>query len=850
MNSRNRNREGAPSRREVLAAGGSLAGALTASGMLNPAPGAAASRRVLHIVGHSHIDAAWLWPWNDGADSVLTTFRSALDRMNETPGFCYSHSSAAHYRWVEQVAPVMFQEVRQRIREKRWEVVGGWVVEPDCNVPSAESFVRQALYGKAYCQRALGVEVDIGFNPDGFGHAAGLPTLLRRAGYRYYVFMRPNPTHSGRTDLPVLFWWEGPDGSRLLTLRIADTYDSPPRRIEPAAKVVFANGFDDGAFFLGIGNHGGGITRDHIRGVLALRAENRAGLPELRWSTLGAYFAAIGKSPAASSLPVIRGELQYVARGCYSAIGELKANNRRAERWLGQAETIAVGAAAGNFAYPRQELADGWWKVLFSQFHDILSGTSIHPVYLDTRDSHGAACDTARRWKVAALQSMAQRVDTRAVPESALFLYNPLPWRRRAWVEFAAEKDPHKAGRSIGHLASRDGVRHPIHWFQPVPLRSASPSFGMMGAVVDLPPCGYKVFEMAYGEAPAAGPAPGKVSPRENGPGLASFRAPDGTELLGGPLGLVVLSDLTDAWGHGPTEFYQSKWREEIGRPSLASTKVIEDGPVMRTVRQVAWWRNSEILLDIVTYSGIDAVELRFLIDWHERGQMLKLEIPTVFQQPQVVARAAGAVSGRPPNGGEEPCQDWVALQGAAGSGQYTLGVLNNSSYSYDCLDGLFRSVLIRAIPFLPFRSSKTVLTPSDESIPYMDQGRQERKFWLVAGKGAWTELALDRRAEEAQTPAEYVVDSAHAGSEPWEKSFFEVSPANVSVLAIKQAESSDGTIVRVQERSGSKIQAVLSGQALRWRQTFALAPFEVKTLLLTGAAGNVAVREVSLMET
>ena len=172
--------------------------------------GSPGKKKVIHVNGCSHIDAPWLWPWRDGSDTVLTTFHSALDRINETPGFCYSHSSSAHYRWVERADPEMLSEIQRRVREGRWEVVGGWPVEPDCNIPSTESFVRHALYGKAYCQSALGADVNIGFNPDSFGHAAGLPTILKRAGYGYYVFMRPQ---EHEMDLPLLFWWEAADGS-------------------------------------------------------------------------------------------------------------------------------------------------------------------------------------------------------------------------------------------------------------------------------------------------------------------------------------------------------------------------------------------------------------------------------------------------------------------------------------------------------------------------------------------------------------------------------------------------------------------------------------------------------------
>ena len=166
------------SRRDFMLRGAATIGTLKTANLLdrNAAP-AAASRRVLHIIGYSHIDAAWLWPWRDSFNVALTTARSALDRMNETPGFCYSHSSSSHYRWIQEADPRMFEEIRHRIREGRWEVVGGWPVEPDCTIPSTESFVRHSLYGKRYCSAMLGVDVNIGFNPDSFGHAYGLPTI-------------------------------------------------------------------------------------------------------------------------------------------------------------------------------------------------------------------------------------------------------------------------------------------------------------------------------------------------------------------------------------------------------------------------------------------------------------------------------------------------------------------------------------------------------------------------------------------------------------------------------------------------------------------------------------------------
>ena len=328
------------SRREFLWQGGASLGALAAAGAF--AQQTTGKRKVIHIIGYSHIDAAWLWPWRDGADTVLTTFRSALNRISETPGFCYSHSSSAHYRWVERSDPGMLSEIKQRIREGRWEVVGGWPVEPDCNIPATESFVRHSLYGKAYCQRVLGAEVKIGFNPDSFGHAAGLPMILKRAGYGYYVFMRPQ---EHEMDLPLLFWWEAADGSRVLTLRIWHSYDASPKLIQPAAAQAFAQGFDHAAFFLGVGDHGGAVTRGQIQEILALQRDTS--LPELRFSTLQGFFQAVEGSSGFAGLPVVRTELQHHSRGCYSAYGEGKFLNRRAG---------AVARGSGNhFAGRRGE---------------------------------------------------------------------------------------------------------------------------------------------------------------------------------------------------------------------------------------------------------------------------------------------------------------------------------------------------------------------------------------------------------------------------------------------------------------------------------------------------------------
>ena len=175
-----------------------------------------------HMIGHGHIDPVWLWPWSEGISVVHSTFRSALDRMNETPDFTFIYSSAKFYQWVSENDPKMLAEIRKRVNEGSWNIVGGWWVEPDVNIHGGEAMVRQGLYGKLTLQRLLGNRAKVVLNPDSFGHTGTLPQIIKLQGMENYIFMRPGPDEKA---LPAdLFWWEGADGTRVLTYRIQLSY--------------------------------------------------------------------------------------------------------------------------------------------------------------------------------------------------------------------------------------------------------------------------------------------------------------------------------------------------------------------------------------------------------------------------------------------------------------------------------------------------------------------------------------------------------------------------------------------------------------------------------------------------
>ncbi|MDR0353551.1 MAG: hypothetical protein LBI02_09490, partial [Opitutaceae bacterium] len=284
-----------------------------------------AVRQRLHMIGNGHIDPVWLWPWQEGVSLVHGTFRSALDRMNEAPDFCFTASSSLFYEWVAQNDPVMLDEIRKRVDEGRWGLVGGWWVEPDLNIPNGESLVRQGLYGQRSYQRLFGRHAVTGFNPDGFGHPGSLPQILTLQRLENYVFMRPNP--SEKALQASTFWWVSPDGSRVLAYRIPISYGDKGRELRDRFQQILALPSEPipiRMVFYGVGDHGGGSTKLNIHSIQTIRTGN--GAPEILFSTPDRYFGEIRKLDAVS-LPEVKDELQHHAVGCYTVHSEIKKQN-------------------------------------------------------------------------------------------------------------------------------------------------------------------------------------------------------------------------------------------------------------------------------------------------------------------------------------------------------------------------------------------------------------------------------------------------------------------------------------------------------------------------------------------
>jgi alpha-mannosidase len=460
--------------------------------------------KTLHMIGNAHLDPVWLWRWQEGFQAAKATFRSVLDRMDEYDDFLFTSSSAAIYEWIEHNDPRMLEEIRARVAEGRWQIVGGWWIQPDCNLPSGESFARQALYGQRYFKEKLGVTARVGYNVDSFGHHAMLPQLLRQSGMDAYVFTRPEPHEKG---LPGrLFWWESDDGSRVLAFRIPFEYCTWGKDLERYVRRCFGElraPFDDLMVFYGVGNHGGGPTRENIESIQ--RMDGEPDFPRLTFSTPNRFFEQMLASDL--PFPVVHDELQHHASGCYAVHSGIKRWNRQAENTLLLAEKWSVIAELMTGQPYPCEIGRAWKNVLFNQFHDILAGTSLEAAYDDARDLHGEAMSIGARALNNAIQALAWNVNI-PLAEGMLpiVVFNPHAWPSATPVELDI------GGVREGDVLVDDEERE-------VAMQLVRPPVVVSGwrrkiaFVAELPPLGYRTYRVLARVAAPPPPATGAIPP-------------------------------------------------------------------------------------------------------------------------------------------------------------------------------------------------------------------------------------------------------------------------------------------------------------------------------------------------
>lgn len=799
--------------------------------------------KTLHMIGNAHIDPVWLWQWQEGFHEVKASFRSALDRLREYDDFIFVSSSAVFYEWIEKSDPGMFEEIRARVREGRWEIVGGWWIQPDCNIPSGESFVRQALYAQHYFKEKFGVTATVGYNVDSFGHHGMLPQILKKSGLDSYVFMRPGPHEKG---LPGrLFWWESDDGSRVMAFRIPFEYCTPPQDLDKHVRRCageLREPVNELMCFYGVGNHGGGPTKENIESIARLNED--PDLPRLVFSSPERYFHCVRTRNW--QLPVVHDDLQHYASGCYAAHSGVKRWNRRAENLLASAEKFAtVAAVVTQQPYP-DELAQAWKGVLFNQFHDILAGTSIEPAYDDARDLYGEAMAIGDRALNYALQSLAWQIDIKQEADTRpLVVFNPHAWDSRVNVE-------HETGRIKEGEVLLDDEDNEVP-MQKIQSLATANGRDRLSFVADLPALGYRTYRLVSRSPakPASRSSSRKVaSTRAVGGGvqasdtvlenerfrlefdsetgyIASLRDKvNGLEVLAGPGAKpVVIDDPSDTWGHN-----MFIYNEVAGVFSAKSVRLVEHGPVKSVIRVVSEYGASRLVQDFSMYRDLDTIEVEATIDWHEHFKMLKLRFPVSVHFMRATYEIPYGHIERFANGEEEPGLSWVDLSGTSrDTGElYGLSILNDNKYSFDVDIRNIGMAVIRS----PIYAHHDPARPEpDGHYTFIDQGVQRFRYVLLPHVGGWDEAGTVRRAAELNTPPTALLATFHEGPLPQRNSYLSVDKSNIVASVLKKAEDGDDLILRLFETSKNRTTATICLPLVNRTIEADFGPCEIKTL-------------------
>jgi alpha-mannosidase len=779
-----------------------------------------------HVTGNSHVDAAWLWPWTETVDTVRRTFGTALQLMNEYPNYTYTQSAAQYNAWMADKYPALNDEIKQRIKEGRWEVVGGMWVEPDLNLPDGESTARSLLIGKRWYQKNYGVDVRIGWNPDSFGYNWQLPQIYKKSGVDYFVTQKM--TWNDTNPLPFkLFWWESPDGSKVLTYfphDYANTNLSPVRlSSDLRAARKWSPGMLEMMDLYGVGDHGGGPTRAMLdQGEHWAHSDNMA-VPNMQFGTAQTYFSSVEKriapesrtwdyysiakgyqppAPVAGEIAIPTWDTEMYLeyhRGVYTTQASMKRNLRESPEWTLNAEKLASLAWLDGDAYPGDQLTEDWKKITFNDFHDLAAGSGIGVIYKDAQKNFDQVRWSTIEIGTKALETLSARVNTSGPAGAAVLVFNPLAWERTGFVTVNVQM-PAAAesvfvldaeGRALSsEVESEDAATH---------------QFKLLVQVKNAPALGYEVLHVVAGHRPAAGDVTANGLTLEN---VALKVAVDKTTgcitslidkktgfdaLTNGGCGneLQLFRDLPkdyDAWNIDPGTLD----KPPVNLTQADSVELIEHTPVRAVIRVTRHWETSKFSQDIILETAADVVVVENDIDWRATHELLKAAFPLAASSTKATYEIPfGSIERTTQRNNsweqaqfEVPAQRWADL----GDGQHGFSLINESKFGYDGRDNVLRLSLLRA-PTWPD--------------PDADRGHHHFAYALYPHAGDWKQALTVRHGWEFNYKLEAQQVQEHTGEMPARHSFVDVPQQNVVLTAMKKAEDSNALVFHLYEWAG-----------------------------------------------
>ncbi|WP_310488189.1 alpha-mannosidase [Chamaesiphon sp. VAR_69_metabat_338] len=792
----------------------------------------------IQLLGHAHLDMAWLWEVAETWQAAERTFRSSLSLQQSFPDLTFCHSTPALYEWMELHQPEVFAGICQQVKVGKWEIVGGMWIEPDLNLISGESIARQIIYGQAYNQSRFGALTRVAWLPDTFGFCGQLPQLLKQGGIDYFVTQKFlwNDTNQFPHQL---FWWESPDGSQVLSLMssaIGEGID-PLKMMDYACKWQSDTGINESLYLFGIGDHGGGPTRDMLE--LADRWSNSDVFPDLEFTTAVKYLDRLASRTESQLLPVWKDELYLeFHRGCFTTHADQKRSNRQCEDLLYQAELwSSIACIVSEQSYPadlKLQIETAWKQTLFNQFHDIIPGTAIEPVYVTANEGWADVERVTTQIISNALGEICDRILLSTPPvEGAIpiVIFNALNWRHsevigyptetrlleevgflEEWQVFDADGNLLPSQSTAEHIlflaTNLPSVGYCLFWLAPVqnPLMGGVP-VGRGGYITSdttqsaetLASSDF-IFKNQFVEV-AINPQTGDIASIYDRLNHRHILAATGANQL---QAFQDAEQYWDAWNIDP------KYAEKQLPPSqLRSIEWIENGAIRQRVRVVRELAGCEFTQDYILDGHSPIVRIKTSVDWQTEHVLIKANFPLNLTADISTAETACGAIDRPTQPQtaiekakwELPMHRWVDLTDK--SGDYGVSLLNDCKYGFDAGSDYLRITLLRS-PKWPD--------------PIADRGYHEFTYAIYPHSGIWQAAQTIRKGLELNSPLQLLqlvpqpkID-VNRDLAPI-SSFIDLQAENLVLMAFKPSEVLDRSwVLRCYEAHGVEGEIKLSG--------------------------------------
>ena len=821
----------------------------------------------IHLLCNAHLDPVWLWQWEEGVTEAISTFRTACDLLDEFDELQFNHNESVLYEWVKEYDPVTFERIKAHVAAGRWHILGGWFIQPDCNMPAGESLVRNIQHGRRFFKREFGKEPTTAINFDSFGHSKGMVQVLRQAGYDSYVVYRAGKAHSiPESD----FTWKGLGDAEILVHRSDKGYNSVLGKVAPELEEYLKKYEKEPVtlFLWGVGDHGGGPSRKDLNDLRELFRAH----PEYEFihSNPETYVAKLRELKV--PLPEWTKGLNPVADGCYTSQIRIKQRHRKLENELYSAEKIAVIAELLTGAtYPAESFRQAEYDLLFSEFHDILPGSDIKDAEDDALRLMDHGLELMAREKLRAAMALSAGQEQVHEGCSTMMVANPHPFDYEGLFELETSMPAQNwddifyypqcsvNGEPVPTQYEFERNRFAIDWRKKAVVR------------VKLPASSLSRVDMSFLPTPKR-PEYEPLIPTEgfewnrdwvfdNGrmrvqlnlsTGLIDSLRVDGKEILGeNSMQLVAYEDSFSPWGLDPRGRGRRPFRlmtdteaadfcvlRKPGKP----IHIIEDGPIRTVVEAMFTMHGSNAYLRYKLPKEGTEFEIESGVYWNEKEKVLKLEMISRIDDPAFLGQVPFGLDSLD-KGEEVVSQKWQALVGA----DRALSVMGDGGYGSSLRGNTLALTVLRSAAHSAAHCQKLRTLEEERFVPRMDQGERIFHWAFNAGSPEILDGIANRALAWNEKPYAFSYNPSGYGEKPG--ALYTIDNPAVVVSALKKRESGEGYILRLYESEGKAQQAQISIPKFNIRKNIELKPFELRTLRLDPKAGTLETAELIDMD-